>query len=281
MYLEVIMHSDRINKASSYIRRRIGCLKPEIGVILGSGLGEIGKRLKDRILLDFEEIPNWPRSTVKGHPGKVVFGRMGDVETAFVQGRVHLYEGYSIDRVVFPIRVLGRLGIKILIITNAAGGLNPSFNEGDVMIITDQINFTFTNPLIDSSGIFKEEMFLDMSSIYDKRLISIAERAADRLGISFHKGVLVGVRGPVYETKAEVKMMRMLGGDAVCMSTVSEVIAGVYEGMHILGISCITNPATGLSERRLNHEEVKKTANRFSGMIGDLIEEIIKNEEWR
>jgi purine-nucleoside phosphorylase len=275
----MMTHSKKdLAEALGFIREKAGGFSGGMGLVLGSGLGSLADALTESVCIDTAAIPGWPESTVAGHSGRLLAGRLNEVPVWIQQGRVHYYEGYSLDQVTFPVRVLGALGIKTLMITNAAGGLNPEFQPGDLMVITDHINLMGTNPLI---GYFDPEAptrFPDMSAPYSPRLRESALQVARDLKISLRQGVLAVTTGPSYETAAEVRMLRMLGGDAVCMSTVPEVIVAVQMGLQVLGISCITNPATGLSGQPLSHDEVKETASRvqdrFLGLIQGIVREI-------
>jgi len=269
------MEEQNITQAKAFIKKAIPSIQAKTAIVLGSGLGSFGETLQDSTLVSTVDIPHWPTSTVSGHQGKLVYGFLGKHPIFALQGRVHLYEGYSIQGVVFSVRVLHALGIQNLILTNAAGGLNPQFTPGDLMIITDHINLMYQNPLIGLENENLSNRFPDMSQAYDLEWIKIAENAAKDLQISVQQGVLAAGLGPSYETPAEIRMMQKVGGDAVCMSTVPEVIMGHSLGMRILGISCITNMAAGLSENRLSHEEVKETANKVQGKFIQLLTRII------
>ncbi|MBN1780917.1 purine-nucleoside phosphorylase [bacterium] len=271
------MHSlkSKVDEAASAIRVRFGDFKADTGLILGSGLGPLADRLDGRQAVETASIPHWPESTVAGHSGRLVCGRMGSVPVFVLQGRVHYYEGYTMDQVTFCVRVLGRLGVKRLIVTNAAGGLNPEFSAGDLMLITDHINLMGTNPLIGYFDPEADTRFPDMSAPYDPELRDLAVVTAKALKITLRQGVLAVTTGPSYETASEVRMLQILGGDAVCMSTVPEVIVAVQMGMHVLGISCITNPATGLGSRPLSHLEVKETAGRIQETFVGLLTGIV------
>ncbi len=266
---------DQIREATSFLQKAISEPTPEIAVILGSGLGALAEGLDNQTVVEMSDICHWPVPTVEGHRGRVISGKAGSVPILALQGRVHFYEGYSVQEVVFPVRVLKEMGIKSLIITNAAGSLNPNFTIGDIMIITDHINFMFTNPLIGSPLASPGPRFPDMSEPYDSEYITIAKSVGRDLNIPLKKGVLIACTGPSYETAAEVKMMRSFGADAVCMSTVPEVIAGIQMGFRILGISCITNMGTGLSKKKLAHREVEKVSRSMEETFVKLIKEII------
>lgn len=244
--------------------------RPEIGIILGSGLGEYGDTLKNAEYLNYNDIPNFPVSTVEGHKGRFVITD----KLICMQGRFHYYEGYDMGQVTFPIRVMKKLGVESLIMTNASGGVNETFKGGDLMIITDHINLMGNNPLIGKNLDEFGTRFPDMSNAYDKEYIKIAESAANRIGMEIKKGVYAGFSGPNYETPAEVRMARILGGDAVGMSTVPEAIVATHCQMRILGISCITNMAAGVSKTPLNHKEVTETAEKVKSQFIGLLEEV-------
>ena len=257
------------------IRQSLNLESVKTGLILGSGLGSIADQLRYRQELESKLLPHWPASTVTGHSGRLVTGKLDQVPVLVLQGRVHYYEGYSMEQVTFPVRVLAALGIRNLIITNAAGSLNPDFHPADLMLITDHINLMGTNPLI---GYYDPELptrFPDMSAPYDPEFRGLALKAAKDLDIPLRQGVLAVTTGPSYETAAEVRMLRTLGGDAVCMSTVPEVIVAVQAGLRILGISCLTNMATGLSGKPLSHDEVKEVAGQIQETFARLLKGIV------
>lgn len=269
--------SVQIEEAVDFIRSKAPSQLPETGVILGSGLGFLADQVDSPVALNTTDIPHWPQSTVSGHRGRLVIGSLEGLPVFMMQGRVHFYEGLSMLQVVFPVRVLMKLGIKKLIVTNASGGLNPNFHPGDLMLIEDHINLMGTNPLIGPNLDDFGTRFPDMSEPYSKELRQAASETAEAMKIPLQCGVLIAGTGPTYETAAEVRMLRSLGADAVCMSTVPEVIAGVHGGLKILGISCITNLATGLSGQPLCHEEVEQTAARVREQFGVLIRGILKH----
>jgi len=266
---------NQIRETLGFLRNAIPEPCPKIAVVLGSGLRALVDALDERFVVEVSEIPHWPVPSVRGHEGRLVFGKIGKIPTFVLQGRVHFYEGFSIQEVVFPIRVLGKMDVKSLVLTNAAGGLNPDFTPGDLMIITDHINFMFQNPLIGIRDSSLGVRFPDMSQPYDREYIALAETVGRDLDVPLRKGVLMATPGPSYETAAEIRMMRQLGADAVCMSTIPEVIAGVQMGLRMLGVSCITNLATGLSERELSHDEVEITARRVEEGFVAFIKEIV------
>jgi purine-nucleoside phosphorylase len=251
----------KVRETVAAIRKRYSG-KPALGLVLGSGLGAYADTFKNRTAIPFDELPNFPRSTVVGHAGKLILGDAEGIPVAALQGRVHFYEGYSMQDVVFPVRVLGGLGIRQLIVTNAAGGVNFDFRPGDLMLITDHVNLMGTNPLIGTNIDELGVRFPDMSETYDPAMREIALRVAARLGIAMRQGVYIGLTGPSYETPAEIRMCRSLGADAVGMSTVPEVIAAGHMGIRVLGISCITNMAAGILPQKLAHQEVMETTGR-------------------
>lgn len=259
-------------EATDYILNKIS-VKPKIGIILGSGLGEFAERLESPTYINFEEIPHFPVSSVKGHKGRLVIGKSLGMDVAVLQGRVHLYEGFHIEKVVFPIRVLSMLHISYLIVTNSAGGINQSYKPGDLMVITDHINLMGVNPLI---GINEgRERFIDMSKAYDPELTKMIINAGLKKGIPLKQGVYAALTGPSYETPAEIKMLKIIGADAVGMSTIPEVIMANYLGMKVGGISCITNMAAGILPQIITHEEVIETTNRVKGNFIILLKGVI------
>lgn len=267
---------NHLSESARFIQARAGDLTPKIGIILGSGLGFFAEELEDPVKIPTREIPHYPCSTVEGHKGCLVLGYLNGIPVGAVQGRVHFYEGYSMAQVAYPVGLLHQIGITDLIITNAAGGINPDFIPGDLMIIEDQINLMFGNPLVGPHHPQWGPRFPDMSDAFHRPYVQLAQRVAEELNIPVKKGVLCGLTGPSYETAAEVRMMAFLGADAGCMSTVPEVIAAARLGIRVLGISCITNLATGISDRPLEHQEVTETARRVQGKFGALARVIIR-----
>ncbi len=249
--------------------------KPVLGLVLGSGLGHYAETIAKRTVIPFDDLPHFPGSLVPGHSGNLVLGSAEGVQAAVLQGRAHFYEGYSMSEATFPVRVLGLLGIRALIVTNAAGAVNTGLGPGDLMLITDHINMMGTNPLIGRNLDELGPRFPDMSEPYDRHLRDLALRASQRCGIPLHQGVYVGLTGPSYETPAEIRMCRMLGADAVGMSTVPEVIVANHMGIKVLGISCITNMAAGILSKKLTHREVMETAARMQGKFDTLLREMI------
>ncbi|QUH20719.1 purine-nucleoside phosphorylase [Alkaliphilus sp. B6464] len=269
-------YSQKILEAKSYIENKIN-LKPAIGLILGSGLGILADEIKNSHIISYKDIPNFPISTVEGHAGELVIGELMGKQVIALKGRFHYYEGYSMDKVTFPVRVMIALGVKQIIVTNAAGGVNKNFTPGDLMIIEDHINFAFDNPLIGPNDNKLGVRFPDMSQAYNLELIDIAKRVARENNIDIKTGVYAFLTGPTYETPAEVKMMSILGADAVGMSTVPEVIAAVHGGIDVLGISCITNMASGILDQPLSHDEVIETTQKVKKTFITYIEGIIES----
>lgn len=266
---------DKVMESVRYIEEKIN-LKPEIGVILGSGLGNLTDTLENKQYLDYKDIPNFPQSTVKGHQGRLVFGLLNGVKVLFMQGRFHYYEGYSMKEVTYPVYVMKMLGIKNLIVTNACGGINTSFEPGTLMLINDFINLMGTNPLIGENDERFGPRFPDMSEPYDLKLIEKARDAASELGIDCKEGVYAGFMGPYYETASEIVMIGRMGADAVGMSTVPETIVANYLGMKVLGIACITNMATGIQTVKHSHERVVEIAQKASVKLCSLVTKIIE-----
>lgn len=266
---------DRLERVCKFVKERVD-LRPEIGLILGSGLGDLADEIEDPIRISYEDIPDFPVSTVKGHKGHLVFGYLSGRKVVAMQGRFHYYEGYPIGDVVFPVKLLISLGIEGLIVTNAAGGVNTDFEPGDLMLITDHINLAGSNPLIGSNNDEEGPRFPDMSQAYSRDYMEKTRQVADSLGLRLREGVYAWMTGPTYETPAEVRMIRTLGGDAAGMSTVPEVIVANHRGIKTLGISCITNMASGVLDEALNHEDVVRTSQKVKGDFQKLILETLK-----
>ncbi len=256
------MEQKQLTDSVQFVKSKIKEV-PDVAIILGSGLGSLADELDDSVLINCQNIPHYPVSTVPDHAGIWVFGRLKSANILALKGRVHTYEGYSARRVTYPIRLIAKLGIKRLIVTNAAGGVNPEFKPGDLMLIKDHINFMFDNPLIGDNEVKAKKRFVDMCGAYDKKYFNAAKQISAKLDIPLKSGVLLTLRGPTYETASEVKMVRILGADAATMSTIPEVIAARQMDMRVLGVSCITNMATGLTREKLSHDEVQQTANRI------------------
>lgn len=252
---------EKINEAAEYLRGQIKT-PPKLGLILGSGLGVLADEILEPQTISYSDIPHFPTSTVHGHAGELVCGFLMGKSVIVMKGRFHYYEGYPMETVTFPVRVMKALGVETIIVTNAAGGVNTSFEPGDLMLIEDHLNFGFANPLIGKNFEELGVRFPDMSNAYDKDLIHMAEEVARDMGIKIQKGVYTYMTGPTYETPAEIKMLQYLGADAVGMSTVSEVAVAKHSGLRVLGISCISNMAAGILPQPLNHEEVIETTQR-------------------
>lgn len=256
---------------------RTHCLRqPSLGLILGTGLGSYAGSFTDSKILPFDNIPHFPSTTVADYPGNLVIGSVEGIPCIAIQGRAHLYEGYSMQEITFPVRVLGCLGVRRLIVTNAAGGLNPEYSPGDLMLIADHMNQMGSNPLIGPNLDELGPRFPDMSAAYDAGMRRIALDVAGRLGIPVHQGIYLGVSGPSYETPAEIRMFRALGADAVGMSTVPEVIVAAHMRIPVLGISCITNMAAGMRPQKITHAEVLETAEKVREKFNQLLTGIIK-----
>lgn len=266
----------RINEAKDYIIEKVG-FAPEIALILGSGLGDMAEEAENKTIIDYKDIPNFPLSTVQGHKGRLVFGTIKGKKVVFMQGRFHFYEGYRMEEVVFPVWVFKALGVKKLIVTNAAGGVNTSFKPGDLMLVKDHINYTNNNPLIGPNIEEFGPRFPDMSEAYSKELAQVVRASAKAVDIRLQEGTYIFLTGPSYETPAEIKACRILGADAVGMSTVPEVVTANHCGIMTAGISCITNMAAGILDQPLNHKEVMETADRVKENFKKLIENIVEN----
>lgn len=266
---------EKCEKCYEALRKKVS-FEPKVALILGSGLGDYAEHIEVVAELPYEEIENFPRSTVAGHAGKFIFGYVGEVPVVCMKGRVHYYEGYPITDVVLPIRLMRRMGAEILFLTNASGGTQEGMKAGDLMLITDHISCFVPNPLIGENISEWGVRFPDMSHVYQEELQQIILDTAAKYDISLKKGVYTQLTGPSYETPAEIRMLKTLGADAVGMSTVVEAIAANHMGMRICGISCISNLASGLSENQLNHEEVQAAANEAAPKFKKLVTESIK-----
>lgn len=269
-----------LQAAAQYIKQKYPH-SIDLGLILGSGLGPVAEQITDSICLAYEDIPHFPVSTVEGHAGQLVIGQMGGKTVLAMQGRFHSYEGHHMNEVVFPIRVMHLLGIEALLVTNAAGGVQKEYFPGDLMVIEDHINLFGTNPLIGENLDEVGTRFPDMSVAYDQEYRDTIFRVALESGIYLQSGVYAGTSGPMYETPAEVKMIRTLGADAIGMSTVPEVIVANHAQMRVLGISCITNMASGILPEPLTHKEVVATAERVRGVFSELLIKTIEEIDCR
>ena len=269
------MSWEQVEEAAAAIRARCGAV-PEVAIVLGSGLGDFADTLTGAIALPYDTLPHWPASKVAGHSGRLVVGNVGGRRIAALAGRVHVYEGHDLATVVFATRVMGRLGIKQIMLTNAAGGINTGFAQGALMVIDDHINLLGANPLTGPNDDRFGPRFPDMSEVYSARLRGLADAAAKANGVQVAHGVYAALHGPSYETPAEIRYLRTIGADAVGMSTVPEAIAARHMGLEVLGISCITNMAAGVLPQPVHHEDVLATAKRVRGSFIALIEGIIE-----
>lgn len=264
----------KLQETVSYIRTKTSA-KPKIGVILGSGLGSFVKDVDVEITLPYKDIPHFSPPTVEGHSGNLIFGKIDGLPIAIMQGRNHYYEGHSMESVVFPTRTLAMMGIETLILTNSAGGFGENMQAGDFMVIEDHINLMGTNPLMGPNIKELGPRFPDMTEAYDKRLIKLMEQVLQKQGTTYHKGIYCGVSGPTYETPAEVRYLKLIGGKAVGMSTVPESIAANHLGLRVAALSCITNLAAGISSQKLSHNEVTETAQRVEQHFSSFLREFI------
>lgn len=265
---------ERAEHATRIIRARIS-IEPRIAIILGSGLGGFADDFEDAVGIPYEEIPGFMRSTAQGHAGQLVVGKVDSVPLVAMQGRVHYYEGYSLEEVTFPIRTFKLLGIKTLILTNAAGGINVQLTQGGLMVLTDHLNLMGDNPLRGPNDERFGPRFPDMSSVYSPELQELVIEEAKTIGVEVRRGIYGALSGPSYETPAEIHLLRTLGADAVGMSTVPEAIVARHMGLEVLGISCITNMAAGISDEPINHEEVMATGDRVRGTFTELLRRVV------
>ena len=268
----------RVERAARFVLGKTK-LRPRIAVVLGSGLGGFADELKQAIRIFYKDIPNFRRSTAIGHAGRLVIGKLGDLPLAVMQGRVHLYEGYTAQQVAFPIRVLGRMGVRVVVLTNAAGGINTDYKQGCLVVIRDHINLQGQNPLVGENDERFGLRFPDMTRAYWKAYREMALTEARKLGLQVFEGVYGAVLGPSYETPAEIRLLRTIGSDLVGMSTVSEVIAAAHMGMRVLGISCVTNMAAGITGEPISHEEVLATGERVRGEFAALLRTVLPKIE--
>lgn len=270
-----------LQETVQYIESKVGVRhpaeKPKIAFILGSGLGDFADGLANKKVIPFKDIPYFKKPNVEGHSGEIVFGKLGNIPVIALKGRVHFYEGHSTEEVVYPIRTLAKLGVELLVVTNSAGGLKTTMKPGELMVISDHINLTGQNPLIGRNDESLGPRFPDMSDAYDKELSKIMMAVLKKLNVKHSKGVYCGVTGPSYETPAEVKYLQKIGGGAVGMSTVLEVIVAKHMGLDVVGLSCITNPAAGILNKPLNHEEVTETAKRATKNFVKVLTEFTKS----
>ena len=272
---------EQVAEAAKHVRGKIGKFFPKVGVVLGSGLGAVANSITERVVVPYREIPHFPQSTVDGHSGRLVAGRLGGAPVLMMQGRVHYYEGYSPAQVTFPMRVLGSLGVEAVILTNAAGGIDESYQLGQLVALSDHINMMGWNPLVgQNEARFATrkgagQRFFDMTEAYSKRLRGLAQQAAADEGITMDEGVYLAVTGPSFETPAEIRAFRTFGATLVGMSTVPETIVARHMGIEVLGISCVTNKAAGLNSQPLSHEEVFETGRLVERRLSGVIERLV------
>jgi purine-nucleoside phosphorylase len=265
---------DQLTEAADAVRARVRDM-PRVAVVLGSGLGEFANALGDAVSIPYEQLPHWPASRVIGHEGRLVVGTVCGRAIAALSGRCHVYEGHDLRTVTFATRVMGLLGVKTLILTNAAGGVNTGFSQGALMVIDDHLNLIGNNPLVGANDDRLGARFPDMTEVYSSRLRTVAGQAAGAIGLTLAHGVYAALLGPSYETPAEIRYLRTIGADAVGMSTVPEAIVARHMGMDVLGLSCITNMAAGVLPQPLDHAEVMETARRVRGQFIALLEGVI------
>jgi len=285
---KTVIELDEYKRAEQAAGHILSCLAakprlgtPRIAVVLGSGLGDFANDLKDSVQIPYEEIPHFPHSTAVGHAGRLVVGKLGELTVAAMQGRVHQYEGYSAKQVSFPMRVFGLMGVKAVILTNAAGGINLAFGQGALVLISDHINLQSTNPLIGPNDDRFGPRFPDMTEAYNRKYRRIAVDEAARLGFTLHEGVYAALSGPSYETPAEIRYLRTIGADLVGMSTVPEVIVARHMGITVMAISCVTNMAAGVTDKTINHEEVleigRQVRGKFIALLNAVMPRIAEN----
>jgi purine-nucleoside phosphorylase len=271
---------DQVTEAAEYLRVLMGALTPRVGIVLGSGLGEVAGAVADPLIVPYEDIPHFPQSTVEGHTGRLVIGKLGGVPVAVMQGRVHFYEGYTPQQVTFPMRVLGMLGIRAVVLTNAAGGICEGYRVGQFVALADHINLMGWNPLTGPNeprfAVHRDAglRFFDMTGAYSARLRTLAKKAAADEGFALEEGIYLATPGPSFETPAEIRAFRALGATLVGMSTVPETIVARHMGIQVLGISCVTNLAAGLSKTPLSHQEVSETGKRVERQLAALLQRL-------
>ncbi len=265
----------KFEETVNYIKEKVLNI-PKIAIILGSGLGSLSDEIENKITISYKDIPNFPISTVEGHKGELIFGTLNDIDVVAMNGRFHYYEGYSLTEVTYPIRIFKLLGVETIILTNAAGGINLNFSKGDLMIIEDQLSFfaesVLRGPNLDEFG----ERFIDMSNVYTKEYIEILKPIMKKVTGKCHTGVYAYMKGPTFETPAEIKALRILGADAVGMSTVPEAVVARHSGLKCIGITCITNMAAGIEQVKLSHNDVKETALKVEENFKEVIKELVK-----
>jgi purine-nucleoside phosphorylase len=272
---------DEVQEAATFLRARLGGMSPRVGIVLGSGLGAVANTIVSPVIVPYQQIPHFPQSTVEGHTGRIVAGVLGGAQVIVMQGRVHFYEGYSLKDVTFPMRVMGALGIRAVILTNAAGGISENYKLGQLVLIGDHINLMGWNPLVGPNepafGFGRTNAglrFFDMTEAYSKRLRSVAVQAAELDGVTLEEGIYLAVSGPSFETPAEIRAFRTMGATLVGMSTVPETIVARHMGIEVLGISCVTNLAAGLSTTQLSHSDVFETGRQAERRLATLLERL-------
>ena len=266
---------EKINETTSFLKEKIN-IEPEIGLILGSGLGTLANEIKNETIIEYENIPNFPVSTVEGHEGRLVIGELEGKKVIAMQGRFHYYEGYSMKDITFPVRIMKSLGIKMLLVTNACGGMDEELYPGALMLINDHINFTGDNPLIGENFDELGPRFPDMSHAYDKDLIDLSKKVGNKSDIELKEGVYAAISGPYYFSRAELRMLRTIGADTIGMSTVPEVIVAKHSGLKVLGISCVTDMAIADEIESIDHEQVVEVANKVKPKFIKLVRGILK-----
>ena len=272
---------DQVSEAAAFLRGKFGAMKPRIAIVLGSGLGAVAEAITESVVVHYGQIPHFPLSTVEGHSGQIVAGLLGKTPVIVMQGRVHFYEGYTPDEVTFPLRVLGALGIQAVVLTNAAGGIAEGYRIGQLVTLSDHINLMGWNPLVGpNEPLFAvrpgaAQRFTDMTEAYSKRLRTMAKEAAAEEGFALEEGVYLAVSGPSFETPAEIRAFRAMGATLVGMSTVPETIVARHMGINVLGLSCVTNMAAGLSPTPLNHQEIIENGHRVEQQLSRLLDRIV------
>jgi purine-nucleoside phosphorylase len=281
MSAQELSNFERANEAAQFLRSKLGSFASTVGIVLGSGLGAVAEAVEAPVIVPYGEIPHFPQSTVEGHSGRIVAGLLGGVPVIVMQGRVHFYEGYTPEQVTFPMRVLGQLGIRTVILTNASGGINPEYRVGQLVLLADHINLMGFNPLIGPNeprfgdGSKSGLRFFDMTEAYSKRLRELARKAAETDGFRLEEGVYLAISGPSFETPAEIRGFRTLGADMVGMSTVPEAIVARHMGIEVLGISCVTNLAAGIGVTHLSHEEVFEAGGKVQHQLASLFRRLL------
>lgn len=268
------MLKEKTQETAAFIQSKTG-LKPKIALVLGSGLGPLGEKLEDAVFIPYEEIPHFVKSTAPGHKGRIIVGKLNGKEVLCMQGRFHFYEGYTMQQITYPVRAMKTLGIENLILTNACGGLDPTFTPGDLMLVTDHINFQGTNPLIGQNEEDFGTRFPDMTRIYTRELQALARQAAKDIGIKLQEGVYISYTGPSFESPAEIRLFQQWGGNVVGMSTVPEAIVAAHSGINVLAISCVTNFAAGILDVPLSGDEVIEVADRVGKTFAGLLTKIV------